>query len=99
MLKGIVREKGQLKLTVIDARSKNAFLKSHLPGAIHVDPYSPSFQLKLKGLPVNQPVIVYCRTFKRSGMVCSYLYESGFRNIIQLTDGFTGWKRNYLPLD
>lgn len=99
MLAGLVRKKDHHKLFIIDARSKKAFLKSHLPGAIHVDPYSPSFHLKLKGLPKQSKVLVYCRTFRRSEVICNYLNEHGYRKIIQIADGFTGWKKNNLTLD
>lgn len=99
MLERLVVKSDRKKLLIIDARSKRAFLKGHLPGAIHVDPYTPSFHLKLKGLPKQSKVLVYCRTFRRSEVICNYLNEHGYRKIIQIADGFTGWKKNNLTLD
>jgi rhodanese-related sulfurtransferase len=99
MLEGLVLDSDHKNLLIIDARSRRAFLKSHLPGAKHVDPFSSSFSPEFKKMPKSKSIIVYCRTFKRSEMVCNYLYESGFRKVIQIADGFTGWNQNKLPLE
>lgn len=86
------------RLTIIDARSKRAFMKSHLSGAIHIDPYLTWLPLYLRNLSKKQIIVIYCRTFKRSGELCRFFTENGFSQVIQIADGFTGWKQNNLPL-
>lgn len=86
------------KLIIIDARSPAAYLRGHLEGAINADPYSVKFNTLFKEIPANTSLLVYCRTFKRSGLVCQHLHDNGYQKIIQVTDGYTGWRQNNLPV-
>lgn len=94
----LVKNSDPGKLIIIDARSPAAYHRGHIKGAIHVDPYSVKFNILIKKIPVNASILVYCRTFKRSGLVCQHLHENGFQKIQQISDGYTGWKQNNLPV-
>lgn len=94
----LVRNSDRRNLIIIDARSPAAYFRGHIEGAIHADPYSVKFEMLFTRFPENTLFLVYCRTFKRSGLVCSYLHENGFHKVIQIADGFTGWKQNKLPV-
>lgn len=94
----LVRKSDRRKLIIIDARSPAAYLRGHLKGAINADPYSVKFNILFKEIPANTSLLVYCRTFKRSELVCRHLNENGFQKILQISDGYTGWKLNNLPV-
>jgi rhodanese-related sulfurtransferase len=94
----LVRKSDQRNLMIIDARSPAAYYRGHLEGAIHLDPYSLKFNTLIQKIPANTSLLVYCRTFKRSGLVCRHLHENGFQKILQISDGYTGWTQNNLPV-
>jgi rhodanese-related sulfurtransferase len=84
---------------ILDARSIGAFSMEHLPGAMHLDPLHTFCSVQIQRLPKNARLLVYCKTHKRSGLLCQKLYQNGYRQIFQMEDGFTGWKSNRLSIN
>lgn len=39
----------------------------------------------------NKPVIIHCRSGKRSGLIVEFLENNGFENVFNLTGGITAW--------
>lgn len=64
-------------VTVLDVRTAAEFEGGHVPGAIHI-PYDQvgarSAELGAKG----KPVLLYCRTGRRSGIAAAELVRQGF---------------------
>lgn len=52
---------------------------------------------RLSEVPKDQPVIVGCRSGKRSMNVCMYLAMNGYNNIRNLEGGIMGWVSNGCP--
>lgn len=74
-LKEKISEGGQL----IDVRSAVEFSQGALHGAINIP--MDSFQLLIDGIDQTKPVLLYCRTGARSGMVKRYLEQLGFDQV------------------
>lgn len=74
-LQKIIREGGQL----IDVRSPVEFSQGALDGAINM-PIN-SFQYLKDRIDSSKPVVLYCRTGARSGMVKNYLEQLGFDQV------------------
>jgi len=74
-LQEIIREGGQL----IDVRSPVEFSQGALEGAVNM-PIS-SFQHLKGSIDSSKPVVLYCRTGARSGMVKNYLEQLGFDQV------------------
>jgi phage shock protein E len=74
-LQQIIKEGGQL----IDVRSPVEFSQGALEGAINM-PIN-SFQYLKDSIDSSKPVVLYCRTGARSGMVKNYLEQLGFDQV------------------
>ena len=67
---------------VIDVRTDAEFQQGHLPGAILI-PYD-EIAARLAELPTDKarPIVLYCRSGRRSGIAKQTLEELGFTNAI-----------------
>ena len=67
---------------VIDVRTDAEFQHGHLPGAINI-PYDEIVARRAE-VPADQsqPIVLYCRSGRRSGIAKQSLEELGFRNAI-----------------
>ncbi len=78
-------------LVIVDVRSRQEFLASHIPGARHV----PLEQLETEGqrdVPRDAAkVLVYCSQGERSRLACDFLSWQGYTNLVAIRDGFQSW--------
>jgi len=75
---------------LLDAREKQEYLVSHIPGATHVG----HNEFTLKSLPdvdKNQTIILYCSVGYRSEKVGEKLLEAGYTNVQNLYGGIFEW--------
>jgi len=74
---------------LVDARSAQAFLSYHLPGAIHV-PHDAENQQIRRVLPdPKQPLILYSNTMNRATALAQRLLELGYDNVSILRGGLS----------
>ena len=68
---------------IIDVRTPQEFAAGHIDGAINI-PYEQISQgiQSIKGLKKGSPVLVYCRSGRRSGIAKSTLEQLGFKQIL-----------------
>ncbi len=68
---------------IIDVRTQEEFAAGHIEGAINI-PYEQIGQgiQSIKGLKKDSPVLVYCRSGRRSGIAKSTLEQLGFKQIL-----------------
>jgi hydroxyacylglutathione hydrolase len=87
----------QPKHLVLDVRSAMEFRAGHIPGALHI----PLGRLSegVGRLPRESAVIVHCQGGARSAIALSILMKLGFRNLINLIDGFAAYQRLGLPIE
>ncbi len=64
---------------LIDVRSPVEFSQGSLDGAVNMP--IESFQYLMKDIDNSKPVLLYCRTGARSGMVKNYLDQMGFSQV------------------
>ncbi len=74
-IKETINEGGQL----IDVRTPVEFNQSSLNGAVNMP--VESFQYLMESIDKSKPVLLYCRTGARSGMVKNYLDQLGFEQV------------------
>ncbi|WP_257658409.1 rhodanese-like domain-containing protein [Parapedobacter lycopersici] len=77
---------------LVDVRTSAEFKEGHITGARQLDFNKASFERRVSRLDRNQPVLLYCRTGKRSHRAAQLLEQLGFREIIELDGGITAWK-------
>ena len=88
---------GEASPVVIDVRERSEWDAGHIAGAVHV----PLGQLtdRIGELERDRPVVLHCQSGGRSSVAASVLRAQGFTNVINLSDGFTGWQRRGLPVE
>ena len=74
---------------VLDVRTDAEWDESHISDATLI----PLDQLpgRMRELPDDQPILVYCRSGNRSGQALSYLVQAGFTNVSSMEGGINNW--------
>jgi len=86
-------------ILILDVRTTGEFSSGHIPGAFHLDHREIESRLKEIEAYRDRPVIVYCHSGVRAGMVESYLVEQQFTQVMHLEGDWSAWKENSLPSD
>ncbi|OGO43153.1 MAG: hypothetical protein A2137_07945 [Chloroflexi bacterium RBG_16_58_8] len=84
---------------VIDVRTPAEYAGGHIHRAMNIDVNSTEFRDKINTLDKNVTYVVYCRSGGRSDMARDIMEEMGFRNVINVTGGFSDWEAAGLPVE
>jgi molybdopterin/thiamine biosynthesis adenylyltransferase/rhodanese-related sulfurtransferase len=78
----------------VDVREPDEWEEGHVPGAIHVT--RGRLESRIEGLVPDKerPLVVYCSVGSRSAFATKALGEMGYTDVVNLTGGFTEWKRS-----
>lgn len=78
------------KVILVDAREKNEYDISHLPGALWVG--FKDFEIeRMTEISKNEKIVVYCSMGYRSEKIASKLIESGYTDVVNLYGGIFEW--------
>jgi rhodanese-related sulfurtransferase len=77
---------------LLDVRTPQENSQSRLPGTVLI-PIS-EFERRIKEVPRNRTIIVYCAVGSRSRQVAEYLSKNGYKDVYNMSDGIVGWYRN-----
>lgn len=84
---------------LLDVRTKEEWDEGHLKGAKLVTVTEEGFLEKAKAvLDQKKPVLVYCRSGKRSAMAVEQLRAAGF-TVDDIEGGITAWKAAGKPVE
>ena len=76
---------------LVDVRTPEEYAEVHLAGAINIDFYSDSFMDQAKAiLTTEKPVLVYCRSGRRSAAAAAKL-DGAFFKTYNLKGGYLAW--------
>jgi rhodanese-related sulfurtransferase len=89
----VAREAGE-NITVVDARSPEAFQREHIPGAVNV-PYRTMSPETTSNIDKNSLIVTYCDGIGCNGSTKAALnmLKLGFR-VKELMGGLDWWKRD-----
>jgi rhodanese-related sulfurtransferase len=74
---------------VVDVRTPAEFAKGHVPGAINI-PHDEMARRHAEVGPPSTPVLLYCRSGRRSELAARALREKGFGTIYDL-QAYDAW--------
>jgi phage shock protein E len=74
---------------VLDVRTPEEYAAGHVPGAILI-PHD-QLAMRLDALERDRPIVVYCRTGRRSGLAETLLRQHG-HEVRQLQGSWQGWQ-------
>lgn len=77
---------------IIDVRTSEEFSEEHVADAINIDFFAETFLNDIQKLDKNKPVLLYCRSGKRSAKSAEEFKKAGFKKIYTLEGGLIKWK-------
>lgn len=76
-------------MIIVDTREPFEYEQSHVDGAINISPaefMSGGIPEKLRDVPKDERIILYCRSGQRSNTCSMLLYAAGFTNLVNGTN-------------
>ncbi len=77
---------------LVDVRTPEEYDEGYIEGFQNIDYYSDTFIEDIEKLDKTKPVIVYCRSGRRSSDCAKQLKDKGFVKIYDLDGGIEKWK-------
>lgn len=85
-------------LIVLDVRTPQEFREGHLAGARNLDFFGGAFEMEAQELPKDAPVLLYCKSGRRSAAAAESLAGAGHGRVLHMREGLAGWIKAGLPL-
>jgi rhodanese-related sulfurtransferase len=92
------QEKTDDDFVLLDVRTGEEYAETHIPNAINIDFYSPSFSSDIAQMDKSKNYLVYCRSGNRSGKAVSIMKGDGFKNTCSLEGGIAKWQADGKPV-
>ena len=90
--------KSKTKAIILDVRTADEVAQGFIMDAQQIDFYDNNFQAKLNKLDKDNPVLIYCRSGRRSGIAMSTMRSLGFSEVYNLQGGILEWSEAGLKL-
>ena len=87
------------ELVILDVRTPVEFAAGHVPGARNVPHDEVAARLPELAALRDQPVVLYCRSGRRSGLAAEQLRAAGFTRLLQLEGDYPGWDAQGRPVE
>ena len=84
-------------IQVLDVRGYAEFNAGHLQNAINI--HVGYLFDNLDSIPKDKDVVVHCVSGDRSSIAASLLLSKGFKNVINLTGGYSNWANNGFKIE
>ena len=81
----------QDSVQLVDVRTAEEFCEGHIENAINIDFFSPDFDFKIAALDNSKPLILYCRSGRRSAKSVLKLSDKDYVFIYDLEGGIIQW--------
>jgi rhodanese-related sulfurtransferase len=84
---------------VLDVREADEYQAGHVLNAKHIPLGKLSERLGELEKYRNQPIVVVCRSGKRSASACATLVKQGYTQAYNLAGGMMAWQKSNLPVE
>lgn len=84
-------------ITVVDVRTPEEWLSSHIPRACHLELASLSDHVDT--IPASRPIAVICGSGMRASVAASWLQRHGVTPIYNVRGGMVAWSKASLPTE
>jgi len=81
----------RLRPMIVDVREPREFRQGHIAEALSL-PLS-TFAESMPDLPQDRPLVIVCRSSRRSRLAAASLRREGYKNITILDGGMLGWEK------
>ena len=76
---------------LVDVRTEDEYNSGYIESSLNIDYFSNEFSVNTDKLDKNIPIILYCRSGKRSSMSANKISKLGFKEIYNLDGGILEW--------
>jgi len=76
---------------LVDVRTEDEYNSGYIENSLNIDYFSNDFSVNADKLDKNTPIILYCRSGKRSSMSANKISKLGFKEIYNLQGGILEW--------
>ncbi len=76
---------------LVDVRTEDEYNSGYIESSLNIDYFSNDFSLNVDKLDKSTPIILYCRSGKRSSMSANKISKLGFKEIYNLEGGILEW--------
>jgi rhodanese-related sulfurtransferase len=83
---------------LIDLRTPDEISKGIIPQAVQLDYFRKDFEAQVAKLDKTKTYFLYCAAGGRSAETAELMTKLGFKQVYNLKDGFTGWKKQKMPI-
>jgi rhodanese-related sulfurtransferase len=84
---------------IVDVREDREWEQGHLPQAIHLGKGVIERDIEKTIPDADATIVLYCGGGFRSALAAKNLQEMGYKNVISMDGGFSGWKNAGYPLE
>ncbi|HKU61558.1 MAG TPA: rhodanese-like domain-containing protein [Gemmatimonadales bacterium] len=88
----------RVRPVLLDARTRDEYAVSHLPGALRMDPYRPLLR-PLRGMSKDTAIVVYSTVGYRGARLVHWLTAQGYNNATALSGSIFAWANEGRPLE
>ena len=90
----------QQDVQLVDVRTEQEYGNGHLKEAILINIQGQDFTAKaMQQLDKQKPVIIYCRSGRRSMQAAQILVNEGFETVYNMKGGILAWQAEGLPTE
>ena len=79
---------------LVDVRTPKEHDEIHIENSQNIDFMSPTFDDDISKLDKKKPVILYCKSGRRSAKCSKKMKDAGFEKIYDLEGGISKWKHS-----
>ena len=76
---------------LVDVRTNDEYNSGYIENSINIDYFSDDFSENVEKFDKNTPIVLYCRSGKRSSKSANKLSKLGFKEIYNLQGGILDW--------
>ncbi|NQY51631.1 MAG: rhodanese-like domain-containing protein [Piscirickettsiaceae bacterium] len=80
-----------MKMNLLDVRETNELKYGVISNSIHISMKNIAAKMDELGQLKKDPIVIICRSGKRSNKVGQYLEKAGFNDLINLAGGMNEW--------
>jgi rhodanese-related sulfurtransferase len=81
---------------LLDVRTPQEYSQGKLGGSVLIP--LGELERRIGDVPKNKTIVVYCAVGSRSKAAAGFLSKSGYKDVINMSDGIVGWYRNGFPV-
>lgn len=82
------------EVQLLDVRTSREYQAGYIEGAVNIDFLQPAvFDAEIVKLDRNKPVMLYCRSGRRSAGAAKKMEALGFKEIYDLQGGYLVWEK------